>query len=45
MYIKVGDFGYQVFGKNVGETWISLVSLILKHGEISYDESRQRLAV
>ncbi|MCL5420131.1 MAG: thymidylate synthase [Candidatus Parvarchaeota archaeon] len=45
MYAKVENFGYQVFGKTIGDTWLSLVSLILKHGKVSYDESRLRLAV
>ncbi len=43
--LNVNDFGYNILGRTVGETWISLVESILKHGEVSYDEKRGRLAL
>jgi thymidylate synthase len=44
MYKNIGHFGYQVFGGSIGETWLSLVALLVEHGKVSYDESRRRLA-
>jgi len=45
MIKKVKNFGYGIYGKTIGETWISLVEAVLKHGEISYDEKRKRRAL
>ncbi len=45
MIKKIKDFGYNIYGKSIGEIWISLVEAILKYGEISYDEKRKRKAL
>ncbi|MGE4251903.1 MAG: thymidylate synthase [Parvibaculaceae bacterium] len=38
-------FGYQIYGKTIGEMWIALVETVLSHGEKCFDEGRERLAV
>jgi hypothetical protein len=45
MIKNLKDFGYNVYGKTIGEAWISLVESIIKYGKISYDENRKRLAL
>ena len=45
MYIKVEPFGYLVYGEIIGSTWLSLVELILKNGQITEDEGRERLCL
>ena len=45
MYIKVEPFGYLVYGEIIGSTWLSLVELILKNGQITEDEGRKRLCL
>jgi thymidylate synthase len=45
MITKLKDFGYNVYGKTLGEAWISLVEAILDNGEICYDEKRKRKAL
>jgi|SRR3989338_7388298 len=39
------QFGYNIYGKTIGEMWISLIEAILKKGEVSYDEKRKRIAL
>lgn len=39
------QFGCQIFGKTLGEAWISLVEVVLKYGKKSYDEKRGRKAL
>ncbi|MCL5795837.1 MAG: hypothetical protein M1338_05800 [Patescibacteria group bacterium] len=39
------QFGYQIYGKSIGETWLNLVEAILFNGESSFDEGRERLAI
>ncbi len=45
MYIKVEPFGYLVYGEIIGSTWLSLVELLLKNGQITEDEGRERLCL
>lgn len=45
MITKDSNFGFNIYGKSIGEMWISLVEAILKNGEVSYDEKRKRLAL
>jgi len=45
MYIKVEPFGYLIYGEIIGSTWLSLVELLLKNGQITKDEDRERLCL
>lgn len=45
MYQYLYPFGHQVFGETLGEAWTSLMTAILKDGEYSFDEGRNRLAL
>lgn len=42
MYKFIKPFGHHVWGKDIGSTWLSLVNAVLKYGDITYDEGRQR---
>ena len=43
MYVKLDPFGYMVFGETIGSTWLSLVDIITRYGELDNDEGRKRL--
>lgn len=45
MFELDSKFGYQIFGKTLGETWIGLVEAVLKRGRKSFDETRERKAL
>jgi len=45
MYLKIDPFGVQIYGKSLGDAWLSLVAAIVKHGDIWYDEKRKRIAL
>ena len=45
MYIKVEPFGYLVYGEIIGSAWLSLVESLLKNGQITKDEGRERLCL
>lgn len=45
MYKVNKQFGYEVFGKSLGESWIDLVEVVLKFGKKSFDEKRERKAL
>lgn len=38
-------FGCEIWGKTIGNAWISLIKAIIQDGNLSYDEERQRLAL
>jgi len=42
MYKYIEPFGHHVWGSSIGEMWMSLFETALEHGEITYDEGRQR---
>jgi len=45
MYISNPDFGIQIKAGTVGYAWLSMIEAILKEGQVSYDEGRERLAL
>lgn len=45
MYVKLEPFGYNIYGETIGSVWLSLIEAVLKNGELSNDESRERLAL
>lgn len=45
MYVNLEPFGISVYGEIVGSTWLSLVEAILKNGEMTSDEGRNRLSL
>ncbi len=45
MYLKLDPFGVQIYGKTLGDAWLSLVAAIIKHGDTCYDEKRKRIAL
>ena len=45
MYIKVEPFGYSVYGELIGSTWLSLVEVIVKNGQLTVDENRKRYSL
>ena len=45
MYLKLDPFGVQVYGKTLGDAWLSLIAAIIKHGDVCYDEKRKRIAL
>ena len=45
MYKYYEPFGHHVWGKDIGSTWLSLVNTVLEHGDITYDERRQRKSI
>ncbi len=45
MYIKIEPFGLLIYGEVLGSTWLSLVEVILKNGNITSDEGRNRLCL
>lgn len=45
MYTFIKNFGHHIFGKTVGEAWLSLTQSILEHGEKTTDEGRSRLSL
>lgn len=45
MYEVNSKFGYQIFGKTLGEAWINLVEVVFKNGRKSFDEKRERKAL
>ena len=45
MWVKLEPFGVCVFGERLGSTWFSLVEVILKDGEETFDEGRRRLSL
>ena len=42
MYKYYEPFGHHVWGDNIGSTWLSLVNAVMEHGDVTYDEGRQR---
>jgi len=45
MYIKIEPFGYAVYGELIGSTWLSLVEVVIKNGQITIDEGRKRYSL
>jgi thymidylate synthase len=45
MYKYYKPFGHHVWGKDIGSTWLSLIKAVLEHGDITYDERRQRKSI
>lgn len=45
MYKYIEPFGHHVWGKDIGNTWLSLVRAVLVHGNVTYDERRQRKSI
>ena len=45
MYKYHEPFGHHVSGKSIGETWISLVDSVLAHGDLTFDEKRERRSI
>lgn len=45
MYLNLQPFGIQIYGKSLGDAWLSLVAAILRHGEKNKDEKRDRIAL
>lgn len=45
MYKYYKPFGHHVWGRDIGSTWLSLVNAVLDHGDITYDEKRQRMSL
>lgn len=39
------EFGFQIYGHSLGETWLHLVECVLKNGCLEFDENRARLAL
>ena len=45
MYIKIEPFGYAVYGELIGSTWLSLVEVVIKNGQVTMDEGRKRYSL
>jgi len=45
MYLNLQPFGIQIYGKSLGDAWLSLVASILRHGEKDRDEKRDRIVL
>lgn len=45
MYKIIDPFGINVYGKTLGDAWLSLVQAVLDGGEICSDEGRLRVAI
>ena len=45
MYTYHEPFGHHVSGKTIGETWLALVQAVLEHGDVTFDEKRERRSI
>lgn len=45
MYKLIKPFGPHIFSNSIGGAWLNLVQAIVKHGDITYDEGRQRMSL
>lgn len=45
MYKLIKSFGHHIYGEDIGGMWIDLNKAILEHGEKSFDEGRERIAL
>ena len=45
MYVKLEQFGWNIYGETIGGAWLSLVEAINKNGIPTEDEDRKRLSL
>lgn len=45
MYRLIEPFGYHIEANSIGEAWLNLVEVVLKHGKKTFDEGRERLCL
>lgn len=45
MWVNLEPFGYNLYGETIGSAWMNLVGVVLKNGQITNDEGRERLSL